>query len=59
MGEKGATSEVIDLLAVALGGQNDVVRLSACSRLGAMGEKAATSQVIDRLVVALGEQDDQ
>ncbi|CAM4798436.1 unnamed protein product, partial [Rotaria magnacalcarata] len=56
MGEKAATSQVIDRLVVALGDQDGEVRDNACRALGAMGEKAATSQVIDRLVVSLGDQ---
>ncbi|CAM4946034.1 unnamed protein product, partial [Rotaria socialis] len=59
MGEKAATTQVIDRLVLALGDQHEAVRSSACSALGAMGEKAATSQVIDRLVVALGDQDEE
>ncbi|CAF2187032.1 unnamed protein product [Rotaria magnacalcarata] len=56
MGEKSATSQVIDRLVVALGDEDDQVRQNACSAFGAMGEKAATSEVIDRLVVALGDE---
>ncbi|CAF3193849.1 unnamed protein product, partial [Rotaria socialis] len=39
MGEKVATSQVIDRLAVALGDQNEWVRTNACSAIAAMGEK--------------------
>ncbi|CAF4882485.1 unnamed protein product [Rotaria socialis] len=53
MGEKAATSQVIDGLVVALGDQDEWVRRHACGALGQMGGKAGTSQVIDRLAVRL------
>jgi HEAT repeat protein len=57
MGEKAATSAVINRLVSALGDEDWKVRRSACDALGKMGEKAATSEVINRLVSELGHED--
>jgi hypothetical protein len=56
MGEKAATSEVINGLVSTLGDKDRGVRSSGCKALGAMGEKAATSEVIDELARALGDE---
>ncbi|CAF0805619.1 unnamed protein product [Rotaria sordida] len=55
MGEKAATTEVINRLVSALGDKHFRRRIMACDALGKIGEKAATSEVINRLVSALGD----
>jgi HEAT repeat protein len=53
MGEKAATSEVINQLVSALGDEDTYVRIRACEALGEMGEKAATGKLIKVLLSAL------
>ena len=57
LGEKAATSEVINRLYISLGDNDTFVRLSACDILGRLGEMAATNEVISRLVISLGGND--
>ncbi|CAF4196566.1 unnamed protein product, partial [Rotaria sordida] len=49
MGEKAATSEVINRVVSVLGDEDSYVRSSAYDALVKMGEKAATSEVINQL----------
>jgi predicted CopG family antitoxin len=57
MGEKAATSEVINRLVSSLDDEDSNVRWSAYDALGKMGEKAATSEVINRYVISLDDED--
>ncbi|CAF4242799.1 unnamed protein product, partial [Rotaria sordida] len=56
MGDKAATSDVINRLVSALGDQGLDVRDSARYALGEMGEKAATSEMINRLMSELDDE---
>ncbi|CAF4329219.1 unnamed protein product, partial [Rotaria sordida] len=49
MGERAATTEVIDGLISALRDWHPSVSQRACEAIGMMGENAATNEVINRL----------
>ena len=53
LGEKAATSEVINRLVISLQDYDKNVRESACEALVRLCEKGATSEVINRLVISL------
>jgi hypothetical protein len=57
MGEKAATSKVMNRLMVAFEDEFGFVRWKACEALEKMGEKVVTSDVIKRLVFGLGNTD--
>jgi hypothetical protein len=57
MGEKAATSEVINRLVSARGDRDSNIRWGAYDDIGKMGKKAAASEVINRIVNALGHED--
>ena len=56
LGEKAATSEVVDPLTLALRDADPEVRWRVCEALQSIGEKAATTAVIDRLVLSLDDE---